>query len=730
MRIPVRALALAAIVLLTACVDHEPTGPLAVIPPGAASSVVMSGAVISDLGICAHARAINATGAIAGDCSGNAFIWKDGAVTYLEGLPAGSYSQARGINASGHVVGHSGPFARPVLWKDGTVTDLGTFDESHVGIANAINNAGDIVGQEGGLTRPVLWRENFLMALGCLEGTMYACFGEAYDINNHGQVVGRISNVEGDGVVPFLWQDGTMVSLGNLPGAHTGWGRSINDNGVVVGWMDFEHGPRRSFLWDDGTMIDLGLIPDHTDVEAFDINDSGQVVGRAWKTAGGYSAFVWEAGTFTLLPDLAVPYSEALAINNHGVVAGSSYSHVGFEESVIWHPFRSFAPAAPEDFSGEATSPTEVALQWTHQVGNRTFFEIGVRSRDEEGAWSTWSVWGTTTYAATSAWIHSREPDTAYRFRIRSCTHSNNCSAFVTGQVVRTPIDAPGTPTQLVGSATSATSIDLSWSAHGATAADFRIQRRIRPADEDWGSWELLATVAGDLTAYTDAHATPSAHHRYRIRACNSGGCSEWETSANIRTPAEAPPAPADVVAAAQSPGSILVSWTGTSSSGDFVVQRRTREDGTWGSWEAVGTVPWTDNSFLDGDVLPGTTHRYRVRACAGPCSEWALSPIVTTPEAAPSAPHDVEAIAVSSSRIDLSWAADGGANEFSLQRRVRIDGEWGSWEPLATAGGGDRAYVDSGVAGDTRYRYRLRACNAGGCSAWSVSPPVGTPAN
>ena len=63
-------------------------------------------------------------------------------------------------------------------------------------------------------------------------------------------------------------------SVANNNGA---WG--INAGGQVVGWSDAATG-LRAFLWDNGVMTDLGDLPGGTDQSvARSVNDSGQVVG-------------------------------------------------------------------------------------------------------------------------------------------------------------------------------------------------------------------------------------------------------------------------------------------------------------------------------------------------------------------------------------------------------------------------------------------------------------------
>ena len=67
------------------------------------------------------------------------------------------------------------------------------------------------------------------------------------------------------------------------------------------------------------------------------INNRGQVVGGTWTEAGG-DAFVWSssAGFATLPPLPGAAVMDAVAVNEHGVVAGLAYLADGRQRAVIW----------------------------------------------------------------------------------------------------------------------------------------------------------------------------------------------------------------------------------------------------------------------------------------------------------------------------------------------------------------------------------------------------------
>jgi predicted phage tail protein len=86
---------------------------------------------------------------------------------------------------------------------------------------------------------------------------------------------------------------------------------------------------------------------------------------------------------------------------------------------------------------------------------------------------------------------------------------------------------------------------------------------------------------------------------------------------------------------------------------------------------------------------------------------------------AAPAAPSGVSANAVSHQRIDVRWTDQSGDEDrFEVGRST--DGG-GTWPITFNAPPSSELLTDDGLAASTTYTYRVRACNAIGCSAWSA---------
>jgi hypothetical protein len=89
-----------------------------------------------------------------------------------------------------------------------------------------------------------------------------------------------------------------------------------------------------------------------------------------------------------------------------------------------------------------------------------------------------------------------------------------------------------------------------------------------------------------------------------------------------------------------------------------------------------------------------------------------------------PSTPGDATAIAVSPTRIDLSWA-DTSGNEAGF--KVEQSGDGVNWALAGTVGAGVRGYAVTGLTPSTTYHFRVRASNAAGDSPYSDTATTAT---
>ncbi|MDY7094864.1 MAG: DNRLRE domain-containing protein [Acidobacteriota bacterium] len=95
----------------------------------------------------------------------------------------------------------------------------------------------------------------------------------------------------------------------------------------------------------------------------------------------------------------------------------------------------------------------------------------------------------------------------------------------------------------------------------------------------------------------------------------------------------------------------------------------------------------------------------------------FATSASGTSPEP-PNPPSNLQATALSTSQIQLTWT-DASTDETGFEIQRSAD-QGASYQNLVALGAGAETYVDGGLAAATEYRYRVRAVGSGGASPWA----------
>ncbi len=209
-----------------------------------------------------------------------------------------------------------------------------------------------------------------------------------------------------------------------------------------------------------------------------------------------------------------------------------------------------------------------------------------------------------------------------------------------------------------------------------------------------------VATVTG--TSYTDTGLVNDRSYAYRIVAVDTHGNRSAPSAAVSATPTDlAPPAAPTGLVAVRGDGQVALSWTANPEP-DLATYRVLR-DGT-----EVATV--TGTSYTDTGLVNDRAYAYRIVAVdthgnRSAASDPAVSatPTDLTPPAVPTG----LAAARGDGRVTLSWLANGEPDLASY--RVLRDGL-----EIATVTGAT-SYLDTAVANDTAYAYRLVAVDTHG---------------
>ena len=292
-----------------------------------------------------------------GDTALHAFLWRKGLMRDLGTLGGPNSTALFPLNERGEITGFSDTstpeplgedfcgfgtnlICLPFLWQHDVMTPLPTLGGNN-GQAFEINNRGQMVGVAENTTpdptcvspqvlqfEPVLWDKGEIHELPTFTGDPD---GLALAINDQGQAVGQSGNCTTFGVHALLWQNGTVTDLGNLGGTHNNGPQDINNQGQAVGFSSLPGDTTaHAFLWQNGVMTDLGTLPGDFSSFAAAINSKGQVVGFSCQGFGeDCRAFLWQSGVMTDLNTLIPAGSplfllSAFSNNSRGEIVGQA----------------------------------------------------------------------------------------------------------------------------------------------------------------------------------------------------------------------------------------------------------------------------------------------------------------------------------------------------------------------------------------------------------------------
>jgi YD repeat-containing protein len=162
--------------------------------------------------------------------------------------------------------------------------------------------------------------------------------------------------------------------------------------------------------------------------------------------------------------------------------------------------------------------------------------------------------------------------------------------------------------------------------------------------------------------------------------------------------------------ATSSSNGALSLSWTTVPGATTYTL-RESFNGGTWNTVQSSSASAWSGSGRVTG------TYAYQVQACAAACSGWGSSYTVSV-LLPPPTPGSISATAPIAGPVSVTWAASSTASYYSLEYQLNNGG-------YAIIGNISGTSWSGGVATSGSYNYRVRACNASGCSGFATSSAV-----
>jgi len=302
-----------------------------------------------------------------------------------------------------------------------------------------------------------------------------------------------------------------------------------------------------------------------------------------------------------------------------------------------------------------------------------------------------------------------------------------------------TSTPAPGChPINLIATAVSSAQIDLNWVDTCPDEIRYTIERGAPGMDcTNPGvdaTFLQVAEVGANVTVYHDLGVpTPplasNTTYCYRVRAEFNGSIfSEYSNKDDAKTfaaPVDIPASPTHLIATAVSSTQIDVNWVDNSNN-----------ETAFELWRSVGdcssfalltdTIPANTTTFVDTGLTPSTLYCYKVRA-KNPVGNSSFSNVddATTfpvPTTVPTAATNLNATAISSTQIDVTWT-DNATNEdgYRVERSADPSCSLGiGFAEIATVGPNVTLFHDVGLTPSTKYCYRVRPFNGIGNGNYS----------
>jgi titin len=360
------------------------------------------------------------------------------------------------------------------------------------------------------------------------------------------------------------------------------------------------------------------------DANAATVRILRSVAAGPFADLGTVAASVTSFADATCLPGTTYAY-KLQAVRDDDV------SELSWGSSSVTMPAALTAPAAPTSLTAIAQSPTAVGLTWADNATNETSYKVLRRdgaaiavvqvSPDLPAGTTTWQD---TTVAASSLYT--------YTVKARNAAGDSGSSNEAS---VTTPaaLTAPATPTALTAVAQSSSAVGLTWADNATNEDSYRVYRKD-------GTAIAFVQVSPDLpagtTSWQDTSVAPSSPYTYAVKARNPAGDSGWSNEASVTTPAvpvPVPAAPTGLVATAESPTVVKLTWIDNATNESEYLVERAVGTGAFvqvGSELSAGTTEWRDTG-----AAGSTSYHYRVKARnAGGDSSWSNESSVTTPSA------------------------------------------------------------------------------------------------
>ncbi|MGH1361984.1 MAG: fibronectin type III domain-containing protein [Calditrichia bacterium] len=361
------------------------------------------------------------------------------------------------------------------------------------------------------------------------------------------------------------------------------------------------------------------------------------------------------------------------------------------------------APAAPQELSATPISTSELRIEWVASIsGDPVRYRIYRSLTSGTGFVKIDSINHPQTIYVSA----ELNPSTPYYYRVSAVNAGGESPA--SAEATATTFGAPTVPAGLTATALSSSQIDLGWEVSSGQPTRYRIFRALSSG----GPFTAIDSLDHPQTAYSDTALTEFTTYYYQISALNQWGTSLPSIEVNATTPGSGTPtAPTDLIAGTVSNTQVLLSWA--TSSGNPLRYRIYRSLLPQSGFVLIDSTVHPVAGYVNSGLTPSTTYFYQIAAVnlsgESPQSNTASG----TTFGPPTQPLNPDANPLSTSEIDLSWAAsNGNPTRYRIYRSLNSGAGFTQIDSISHPSTGFR---DEQLSEETTYYYFVTAFNQWG---------------
>ena len=374
---------------------------------------------------------------------------------------------------------------------------------------------------------------------------------------------------------------------------------------------------------------------------------------------------------------------------------------------------------SPTEVSVQVVSNTSLKIVWQDSSTSKQGFKV-YRSTAIDGSFNEIADLSASSVEYTDTGLTF---NTAYYYRVESY-NSGYTSDYVS--ISGTTSNTLLAPSGLSATATSNTTIDLSWQDNTVNEDGFKIAR-----STDGTSYTDITTVGQDVTTYTDTGLTFNTTYYYQVRGYNLSGESNTVNASTTTQNTLAAPSLFTVTSGLETNTTIHLSWQDNSDNEDgFTINGFDLDN----SMQSIGSVnlPAGTTSDTWGGLVAYNNYAFEIRATNSSGVSDKDMVYGSTTNDLYDTPTITSASVISYNQVNINWT-DTNTNETSFELEYSSDaGSTYSAVPshsVLNTPQSSATYSHIGLTRDTTYQWRIRAVNPDGESEWST-PAIATTAD